>query len=224
MKARRKRNADGVFEIKVPDFLLKAAAARSQSHAAQLLYKLDSLNAPNQELMASGVRQILMGMGVDLDDVNFSGTPARVAKLYAEMLTPQVNNWKTFPATTSDMVILRNHRVIALCPHHLMPAVISCSVGYIPHKLTLGLSKLARAVEEQLTRPILQEDLANAVAEKLNKVLEPKGCGIVLVGTHGCMKFRGVESDGDVVTSVMKGVLLLNPAARMEFLQLIGRP
>jgi GTP cyclohydrolase I len=178
----------------------------------------------NESLMAKGIQLLLSGMGIDLLDPNFSVTPDRVARMYREMLTPQENNWRVFPARASDLIVLRGHRVVAICPHHLMPAVLTCYVGYIPNKSTLGLSKLARAVEEHLTKPILQEDLAEAIAASLEKRLEPKGCGVVIAGRHGCMAFRGVESDGDIATSVMRGVLLLNPTARSEFLQLIGRP
>jgi GTP cyclohydrolase IA len=188
---------------------------------------LNSLHSNHRDLekMRQGIYLLLRGMGVDVQgDPNYTGTPERVAKMYAEILSPQENNWKTFPATSSDLVLLRNHKVVALCPHHLMPVVLTCYVGYIPNKKTVGLSKLARAVEEHLFRPVLQEDLANAVARRIEEKLEPKGTGVVLTGRHGCMAFRGVESEGDVVTSVMKGVLLLNPAARAEFLQLIGRP
>ena len=178
----------------------------------------------NLARMANGVRELLHGMGVDLDDPNFEKTPDRVAKMYAEMLSPQLNNWTTFPAAASDMIVLRGHRVVGLCPHHLQPVVFTCNVCYIPNELTVGLSKLARVCEEQLTRPIMQEDFANGIADMLNDKLKPKGVGVVVSGVHGCMRFRGVESEGDVVSSVMRGVLLLNPAARTEFLQLIGRP
>jgi GTP cyclohydrolase I len=173
--------------------------------------------------MAKGVRTLLEGMGCDLKDPNYVGTPERVARMFSEMLTPQPNNWATFPSRSSDLVVLRNHKVVAICPHHLQPVEIKCFVGYIPHKKTLGISKLARVVEEQLWQPMLQEDLAAAVAESLDRVLEPKGVGVILSGVHGCMRFRGVESDGDVVTDVMKGVFLLNPAARMEFLHIVGQ-
>jgi GTP cyclohydrolase I len=174
--------------------------------------------------MEDGVRILLEGMGVDLASEDFRDTPKRVAKLYREMLTPEPNNWATFPAKTSDLVILRGHKVFGLCPHHLQPVEIRACVGYIPNKKTVGLSKLARVVETQLTKPLMQEDLANLVADEIEEHLEPKGTGVVLAGVHGCMKFRGVESDGDVITSVMRGVFLLNPAARSEFLQLIGSP
>ena len=167
---------------------------------------------------------LLEGMGVDLKDPNFKDTPARVAKMYREMLSPRANNWMTFPAKASDLIILRGHRVIAICPHHLQPVEIRACVGYIPGKKTIGLSKLARVIEEQLTAPMMQEDLAEAVADAIDKKLDPKGVGVVLAGVHGCMRFRGVRTSGDVITSVMKGVLLLNSAARSEFLQLIGSP
>lgn len=171
--------------------------------------------------MAQGVRLILEGMGVDLTDPNYRETPKRVARMYASMLSPQKNNWKTFPAQRSDLVILRKHRVFALCPHHLLPVELTCYVGYIPNKRVLGLSKLARVIEEQLTAPILQEDLAHGIADALDRRVEPKGIGVVLIGVHGCMRFRGVESTGDISTSVVRGALLHEPSARAEFFQLL---
>jgi GTP cyclohydrolase I len=178
----------------------------------------------NTKQMEQGVVMLLRGMGCDLTDPNFKGTPARVAKMYQEMLTPTASNWSTFPAASSDLVLLRGHRVVGLCPHHLQPVEFVCHVGYIPNELTVGLSKLARVVEHQLVAPIMQEDLAHDVANALDEKLRPKGVGVVISGRHGCMAFRGVKSDGDVVVSVMKGVLLLNPTARGEFLQIVGRP
>jgi GTP cyclohydrolase I len=174
--------------------------------------------------MQTGVALLLQGMGVALDDPNFKETPARVAKMFAEMLTPQANTWTTFPAEDADLVVLRGHKVVAICPHHLQPVELTCHIGYIPNELTVGLSKLARVVEEHLTTPIMQEDLGRKVMKSLTSRLKPKGAGVILAGVHGCMRFRGVETDGDVVTSVMSGVLLLNPSARSEFLQLVGRP
>lgn len=171
-----------------------------------------------------GVKLILEGMGCDLNDPNFKGTPARVARLYNEILTPKRNSMTTFPSKFDSMVVLRGHQVIALCPHHLMPVELRAYVAYIPNKQVLGLSKLARVVEQHLTRPIMQEELCDNVADTLNGTLDPKGVACVLAGEHGCMRHRGVKTDGDVVTSSMRGVFLTNPAAREEFLRLIGTP
>lgn len=178
----------------------------------------------NPKKMEAGVRLLLQGMGCDLNDPNYKGTPKRVAKMFSELLTPPESSWAAFPAQQSDMVILRGHNVIALCPHHLQPVSIRAYVAYIPNKMVVGLSKLARVVDVQLNQPVLQEDLAHAIAESLSQRLEPKGVGVILAGRHGCMINRGVKTDGDIVTSVMKGVFLQNPAARQELLQLVGKP
>jgi GTP cyclohydrolase I len=178
----------------------------------------------NEPAVEHGVEIMLLGMGCDLKSANFKDTPKRVAKLFREMLTPEENNWATFPARDADLVLLRGHRIVAVCPHHLQPVELRCYIAYIPNELTVGLSKLARVAEGRLTRPIMQEELGHEIADELDKRLKPKAVGVVLAGTHGCMRFRGVESTGDVVTSAMRGAFLLNPAARQELLTLIGRP
>lgn len=178
----------------------------------------------DKKKIEQGVRLVLQGMGVDLTDSNFRDTPKRVARLYKEMLTPQKNNWASFPSPTGGMIILRGHRVFAICPHHLQVVELKAFVAYIPNKKVLGLSKLARVVEQHLTIPIMQETLGDLVAESLNDQINPQGVAVVLAGKHGCMRYRGIETDGDVVTSAMRGLFLHGQAAREEFLQLIGRP
>lgn len=171
-----------------------------------------------------GVLLILQGIGLDPSDPNYRDTPKRVARMYKEILSPREARWSIFPAATSDLVMLRGHEVIGLCPHHLLPVEFTCHVGYIPQDKTVGISKLARIIETQLEVPLLQEDLAHHVALQLEHTLRPKGVGVVIAGVHGCMRHRGVKSRGDIVVSSMRGVLLLNPMARAEFLQLVGTP
>lgn len=178
----------------------------------------------NQKLLEQGALLILKGMGVDLADPDFLDTPKRVAKMYKEMLTPQDNNWASFPGQTAGMVILRNHKVFALCPHHLLPVELRAYVGYIPGKTVVGLSKLARVVEHQLTTPIKQETLGELVADSIMDQTGAQGCQVVLAGEHGCMKFRGVETSGDIVTSAVRGLFMHGERVRAEFLSLIGKP
>lgn len=178
----------------------------------------------NLELMEQGALLILRGMGVDLTDSNFKDTPRRVAKMYCELLTPKVNNMTSFPSPTRGMIVLRNHKVFALCPHHLLPVQLKASVAYIPSKRVLGLSKLARIVEQHLTRPIMQEELGDLTADTLYEVLEPQGVAVTLSGSHECMQARGVETTGDVVTSTLRGLFLHSESARLEYQNIIGRP
>jgi len=173
--------------------------------------------------MEQGVKLLLQGMGVDLDDRNFRDTPRRVAALYKELFTPHGNSFATFPEVHDSLIVLRGHIVHGVCPHHLMPVEMRVSVGYIPNKSVLGLSKLARVAEDPLTGPIMQETYCDRVADLLLDRTDAKGVGVVVAGRHGCMRHRGVRTDADVVTSALRGVLLLNPSAKAEFLQIVGR-
>lgn len=178
----------------------------------------------NLKQMEQGVLLLLKGMGLNPAEANYRGTPGRVARMYKELLTPKESRWSFFPAASSDLVLLRRHQVVGLCPHHLLPIEYSCSVGYIPAKRTVGLSKLARIVETQCVIPLLQEDLTHNVALALEEQLQPRGVGVITAGRHGCMTFRGVKTNGDVVVSVMRGIFHTDAAARTELLDLIGRP
>lgn len=180
--------------------------------------------ALNPNKIAAGVRLMLEGMGVDLSAPDFVDTPRRVAKMYRELFTPSPNNLATFPSQHGGLVLLRDHRVFGVCPHHLLPFEMRMYVGYIPNKKLLGLSKLARIAEEHLNGPILQEEFTDAVAYDLFKRTDAKGSGVVVAAKHGCMQCRGVKTTGDIVTSSMHGVFLLFEAPRHEFMSLVGRP
>lgn len=176
----------------------------------------------NQDVI-EGVRLILQGIGIRADDPNFIETPHRVLRLYRELLYRRRSDHKSFPGGKyGGMVVLRGHEVHGLCPHHLLPVIMKVYVGYIPREEVLGLSKLARVAEEPLTKPILQEEYTEAVAERF-KIFKPKGVGVVVVGLHGCMRHRGIKTDADVVTSVMSGDFLMNPTIRQEFQHIIGK-
>jgi len=182
----------------------------------------------NEKKVKEAITSLLEGFGVDLKDPHYAETPDRVARMYKELFTPPVNNLKAFElpvdaAKRAGIVLLRNHRAFGVCPHHLLPFEMTASVGYIPNRKVFGLSKLARAVESQLTAPVLQEELTQAIVDMLVNELDPKAAAAVIVGVHGCMRCRGVKSTGDVVTSNMYGQFLMNPAAREELFSLIGR-
>lgn len=178
----------------------------------------------NRKQMEDGVKLLLKGMGVDVTDPNYIDTPRRVAKMYTELFSRKKSTFKTFPYGHAGLVLLRDHREFGVCPHHLLPFQMRMHIGYIPDKRVLGLSKLARIASSHLTGPILQEKFTDDVAYHLFKETNAKGAGCVIASEHGCMQCRGVRTTGDVVTSSMHGVFLLNPTAREEFLRLIGRP
>jgi len=178
----------------------------------------------NQKKVAEGVRLILEGINADATDRNYRDTPGRVARMYHEMFSPPRNTLTAFDESHGNMVILRGHRVFGMCPHHLLPVEMRVSLAYIPDGRVLGLSKLCRAIDEHLTAPVMQETLTDAIAISLHKRLRPLGVGVVIVGQHGCMRYRGVRTDADVITSSVTGVFRDVASARDEFLRLVGGP
>ena len=177
----------------------------------------------NEKYIIRGVELMLDGFGVDRKDPNYADTPRRVAKLYKELFTPPHNNMAVFPEKHDNMIILRGHEAVGVCPHHLLPVRFKVWLGYVPDKHVLGLSKLGRIIHDQLTGPVLQEAFTEQIADAMQKQLAPRGVAVVVSGAHGCMQLRGLHTQADVVTSSMRGVFLLNPPAREEFLRLVGR-
>lgn len=95
-------------------------------------------------------------------------------------------------------------------------------IGYIPDGRILGLSKLARLVEMYSRRLQVQERLTKQVAMAIDKVLNPRGVGVIMESSHLCMVMRGVEKVGSTTTtSYMAGCMRSNAKRRDEFLALL---
>ena len=80
-------------------------------------------------------------------------------------------------------------------------------VAYIPKDgQVIGLSKLARIVEDFALRPQLQERLTNQVADVLAEELGAEGVFVVLEAEHMCMTLRGIKKPGaKTVTYATRG-------------------
>ena len=167
----------------------------------------------------------LEALGLDLDSEGLQDSPARLAKAYAELLTPRPFAMTTFPNDEGydELVLARRIPLRSVCEHHLMPFVGVAHVGYLPGERILGLSKLARVVEHFACRPQVQERLTMQVASWLFQELGARGVGVVIEAEHSCMTLRGVQATGsDTVTSTLLGVLRSDPRSRAEFFALAG--
>lgn len=175
---------------------------------------------------ASAARSLLRALGADLSDESLADTPGRVARMYAELLTPESFALTTFPNEEGydELVIARNIPFHSLCEHHLLPFHGVAHVAYLPDERILGLSKLARVVDQFARRLQVQERLTRQVSDWLQEHLQPRGVGVVLEAEHLCMSLRGVSKPGvTTVTSALHGLVRSDPRTRDEFLALAGR-
>jgi len=169
------------------------------------------------------VRDLLTALGRDPQSEHLVDTPGRVARSFAEMLTPRPFDLTTFPNDESydELVLARGIPFQSLCQHHLLPFHGIAHVGYIPGDRILGLSKLARVVELFASDLQVQERLTQQVADWLEAHVAPKGIGIVLEAEHLCMSLRGVRSHGArTLTSAVRGLIRDDSRSRQEFFAL----
>lgn len=173
----------------------------------------------------NAVAELLAAFGADPTSEGLAGTPARVARAYAELLEPRPFSLTTFANEEGydELVVTKDIPFHSLCEHHLLPFVGVAHVGYLPGERILGLSKLARVVEHFARRLQLQERLTSQVAAWLDEHLEPKGVGVVIEAEHQCMSLRGAKVPGSkTVTSSLSGLLRHDQRTRAEFLALVG--
>jgi GTP cyclohydrolase I len=182
---------------------------------------------PARDLAAAqrAAADFLTALGVDLDSDSLAETPARMARAYAELLTPREFNLTTFPNDEGydELVLARAIPIRSVCEHHLLPFIGVAHVGYLPGQRILGLSKLARVVELFAHGTQVQERLTRQIADWLCSHLHPKGVGVVIEAEHLCMTLRGVQAVGaTTVTSTLLGTLREDARSRAEFFSLAG--
>ena len=171
----------------------------------------------------AGVSLILKGLDVDPHDRNYTDTPERVARFYAEMFTPKEQEWATFPEDFTDFILLRGHSLFTLCPHHLLPVELIVNLAYVPSGNVLGLSKLARVLDECNTRPLLQEKFTKDCLAAIYKICpDIEGAACLVKGRHDCTRIRGIRSEADVVTYKLEGCFK-DPDFEFRFFDLCRR-
>ena len=173
------------------------------------------------------VREILFAVGEDPDREGLRETPARVARMYAELfaglhLDPRRHLRKFFTERYDEVVLVRDISFQSTCEHHLLPFLGKAHVAYLPGPRIVGLSKLARVVEEVARRPQVQERMTEQIANLLVEELQVKGVAVIIEAEHTCMTIRGVRKPGSLcITSAMKGHFRTGSSTRAELMTLI---
>ena len=175
------------------------------------------------------VRMQLRLLGEDPERPGLLMTPERVAESWRwllqgyELEVEEVVGNGVFEETHDEMVMVKDIEVYSVCEHHLLPFYGKAHIAYIPDGKIVGLSKLPRILDVYARRLQVQERLTDQVACAIEKVLQPKGVGVVIEAYHLCMMMRGVQKQNSkTITSSVRGVFRDDPRTRDEFLRLVS--
>lgn len=182
--------------------------------------------AIDQEAIQFHIRGILEALGEDPEREGLVETPARVARMYAEVFegmnytNAEIAQMfgKTFemnafggqcgqsPSHTfggqngqseGDIVLVKDIDVFSYCEHHMaLMYDMKVSVAYIPDGRVIGLSKIARIAEMAAKRLQLQERLGADIAEIMQLAAGTEDVAVLICGCHSCMTARGIHKPG----------------------------
>lgn len=176
----------------------------------------------NLDLAEQAMTAFISALGFNLDNPGLRETPRRVAQAYAELLTPRSFETTIFDNDAGFGGIIQVHGVpfVSVCEHHMFPFHGTASIGYIPTKKLLGLSKLARAVQHLAANPQLQERMTAQIAAWVANESDSNDVGVVLSAVHSCMSWRGAQAIGaHTVTSELRGRMADDARINAEFLR-----
>ena len=178
--------------------------------------------------VAKAVHDLILAIGDDPTRPGLLETPARVAKMYEEILSGRGQNPKEIikyfdEDIDQEMVIVKDIDFHSVCEHHLLPFFGEVHICYIPApKKLLGLSKLARIVEMYARQLQLQERLGAQIADLLENEAITKGVAVKISAQHMCISMRGINKPGTkTVTTALRGSLKTDIHLRREALKLL---
>jgi GTP cyclohydrolase I len=163
------------------------------------------------------------------DDHNTKDTARRVAKMFVHEIfrgryypPPEVT---AFPnAKQYDQIYMSGPMSInSTCAHHFQPITGQAYVGIFPGEKVIGLSKFNRIVDWIASRPQIQEEMTEQIADMIEEETEAKGVAVVIKAEHFCMTARGVkEHESEMMTSVVRGCFRYEPPIKAEFFSLLS--
>ena len=182
----------------------------------------------DKERIQNAVREILIAVGENPDREGLLETPKRVANMYEEIFAGLTEDPKQHirlfnEQSNDEMVIVKDIPFYSMCEHHLLPFFGKAHIGYIPSdNKIIGLSKLARIVDNFAKKPQVQERLTSDIADFLNDNLQPKGVAVIMEAEHMCMTMRGARAAGSKTqTSALRGIMRTDAKTRAEVLSLL---
>lgn len=172
------------------------------------------------------MREIVLTLGLDLNDDSLRETPHRIAKMYVDEIFGGLN-YQNFPKValienkmqTHEMIKVKGISFNSTCEHHFVTIDGSATVAYIPTGRIIGLSKINRIVRFFAQRPQVQERLTQQILVALQALLGTENVAVSINAVHYCVKSRGVmDVNSSTITTALGGEFKSNSSTRNEFL------
>lgn len=186
------------------------------------------------DFIADRFREIMIALGLDINDPSLARTPQRVAKMYVNEIFSGLNE-ESFPeirfvensfqhSNHGNMVFVKVN-LTSFCEHHFVPFIGTAYVAYIPKDKVVGLSKIPRIIKFFSQRPQIQERLSAQISDSLTTLLDTENVAVSITAQHFCMIARGIEDASSyTTTNVLKGDFESKPEVRQQFFEAINRP
>lgn len=169
--------------------------------------------------------EIMLALGLDLEDDSLKDTPGRVAKMFVNEVFSGLDPANE-PAVTlfenrykyNEIVLEKDIPLYSYCEHHFVPIIGKVHIAYVSRGMVIGLSKLNRITEYFAKRPQVQERLTIQIAEHLKKVMQIEDVAVIIKAEHLCVASRGVQHTGcTTVTSSLHGDFLTEARSRQLY-------
>lgn len=181
------------------------------------------MKSKNREKAAQAIEAFLRAIGESSEtNVELRGTGARVADMFMDELCAgnQVDpravleKHKLATGDAKGWVIVRDRAISTTCPHHLMPAIGTISMGYLPKKSIVGLGALGEVADAFSRRLALQEAIGENICSAIKTTLECQAVFALIDLSHACMTVRGERRhEARVVTISTKGSIAAQEVA-----------
>lgn len=177
------------------------------------------------ELIQKHFKEIMLILGLDLNDDSLSGTPERVAKMYVNEIFSGLNP-KNKPEIKlfenkynyNQMLVEKNITIYSNCEHHFVPIIGKVHVAYISSGKVIGLSKINRVVQYFARRPQVQERLTMQIGNELKAMLETEDIAVIVDAEHLCVSSRGIQDTSSSTVTSYYGGKFNNEDTKKEFL------
>ncbi len=184
-------------------------------------------NDAKYQSIKQSMSDIMVALGLDLNDDSLNETPHRIAKMYVKEIFCGLD-YRNFPRITvienkmnvEEMVKVSDISLTSTCEHHFVTIDGVAKVAYIPNEKIIGLSKINRIVRFFAQRPQVQERMTQQILIALKVLLETEDVAVSISATHYCVKARGVmDANSKTETTALGGCFKDSHKTRAEFLR-----